>query len=195
MKRDEAIALGTTLRGTFIANNPSAKKNRACLRRIRSVNELLSDGVLWSVLSHAETSLGDWDRETVAGLVVLLSARQPSAYEESKKEPEEPKPWSLGDHLRYLTKKSDPTAKITVDSAHTARFRRVLATREFEDLVHQLRSVLKHIDRPIHWGELLYDLAGWRDERGGRDRVKQKWAKNYYEDGAVSRSDDITATE
>ena len=128
----------------------------ARLRRCHSAKEVELEGTYWRIggeLAHQRKRLSH---------VVLqfpLAAHTNSAR------------FQFGTYLRHNLDDNDGA---------TLRFRRLLASRDNEELDHRLRGILKLAGRdraPINWGLLGKDILNFLHED---DFVRRQWSQNFY---------------
>jgi CRISPR type I-E-associated protein CasB/Cse2 len=134
----------------------------ASLRRCRTAAEIVLEGVYWQVVD----SLG---REQVnLSHVVLLFPLARHRTSES---------FSFGGFLRKQLGDSD---------GGTLRFRRVLDSRDRDELDHRMRGLLRLAARDgaaVDWGILGTDILWFFADS---DRVRRRWAQDFYAPSSVT---------
>lgn len=129
---------------------------RATLRRCRTASEVALERVFWQVAGPLGGAQGH-----LSHVVLLFPLATHRASER----------FSFGRFLRLRLGDTDGAA---------LRMRRLLASRDRDELDHRLRGVLKLADgarNPVDWGVLGRDLLWFFAER---DTVRRAWAQDFY---------------
>ncbi len=142
-----------TMVGRFKQLDPGG---RALLRRQRSGNEAMTDGIAWRVLP-TQGSLSWNDKKRLADIAVLLPYAEHRVHEEGG--------FNFGRLLRG-SKVSDPDFS-------EIRYRRLINC-DRDRLVHQMRQVLRWRGRQVDWIALGTDIFYWGDN------VRQRWNEGYF---------------
>jgi CRISPR type I-E-associated protein CasB/Cse2 len=151
-----AAQVGTDLRAVRARYDQLPRGDTALLRRCRTADEIALEGTYW----HIGGPLAQ--RQRHLSHVVLLFPLAPHAASER---------FSFG---RFLNRELGDT-----DGAKL-RFRRLLASRDREELDHRLRAVLRLACRdkaPVDWGVLGTDILWFFSESG---HVPRRWAQDFY---------------
>lgn len=139
--------------------------HRAVLRRARTIDEMLSEGAYWYLVSAAEVP--DALKSRLAPVVLCFPAAKASAAGS----------FSLGRWLRNEIYAETLEADLPT---RATRFRRLLAVRngDREGLAHQLRKLIHHAAQKsnavVDWGIVGADILGFGE------RVRQKWAADFF---------------
>lgn len=130
--------------------------DRASLRRCRTADEIALEGTYWRIgglLAQRQVHLPH---------VVLLFPLAPQATHER---------FSLGGFLNR---------RLGSSSGAALRFRRLLDSRDRDDLDHRLRGLLRLAcadQAPVDWGVLGTDILWFFAES---DAVRRRWAQDFY---------------
>lgn len=158
------------LRSSYDALPPGG---RATLRRCGTADELLLEGTFWRLV--AEAAVPDNQRTRMAHVVACFDAAQQSDHAEP-----------FGRWLRRTAFDRTTDADLP---ARAVRVRRLLAARDRDELVHQLRRLLRHgfqsAHRGVEWGALGTDILFWGDG------VRRRWAQDFF---APARHPDPSAS-
>jgi CRISPR type I-E-associated protein CasB/Cse2 len=78
--------------------------------------------------------------------------------------------------------------------SYEAHFRRLLASQDLDDLATQVHRAIRRASRegaglPVNYLQLLKDLALWR---GYRDRVRTRWAQDFWQAPTVGDKSEPT---
>jgi len=168
--REKFISYGRVLRRIYDDDHLCRRADRNAMRSLRMSSEILTEGAFWKLQTLANSTHEREYQESLQpsplfiGPVVLCFPSCKASTDGV----------SLGKFLQHLKgKESEQT------TSRDLHFRRLLASRDVDDLIHQLRRILKQIDRPVDWGMVFADLFDWQREKA-RDRVKQRWAEDFY---------------
>ncbi len=144
--------------------------DRAVLRRAGNADDLREEGVFWRLVDDAGIPASE--RARAAWLVACFDAEDP------KKRPNGREPFASW--LRHSVYGRVGAGDLP---ARAVRFRRALAARDRDALVHELRRLLRHgygqSARGVDWGALGSDLIHWGDE------VRRKWAEQFFTSGGA----------
>jgi CRISPR type I-E-associated protein CasB/Cse2 len=130
----------------------------AQIRRCRTADEVALEGAYWRIgetVAHTQRHLPH---------VVLLFPLAPHASSRGQK-------FSFGRYLRRQIGDSDGA---------TLRFRRLLDSRDRDELDHRLRGILRLAagdNAPVDWGVLGTDILWFFAESDG---VRRRWAQDFY---------------
>lgn len=155
---DPARALREALRAVRRRYDALERGKTAQIRRCRTADDIALEGSYWRIgeaLAHTQWRLPH---------VVLLFPFAPQATNARER-------FSFGRHLRKHIGDSDGA---------TLRFRRLLDSRDPDDLDHRLRGVLRlaAADRSsLDWGSLGTDILWFFAES---DSVRRRWAQDFY---------------
>lgn len=152
--------LSTDLRGVRTRYDKLPRGDTAALRRCRTADEVAIDGTYWRIGSP----FAQRQRRLLSHLphVVLHFPLAPQIANG---------PFSFGGFLSRQLGDSDGAA---------LRFRRLLDSRDRDDLDHRLRSVLRLAcaeRAPVDWGVLGSDILWFFSESGS---VRRRWAQDFY---------------
>lgn len=128
----------------------------AALRRCRTANEVALEGVYWNIGGELTRQHRD-----LAHVVLLFPAAQHAQQER----------FAFGSYLR---------AQLGESSSAPLRFRRVLDSRDRDELSHQLRRLLNFAASDgagVNWGFLGRDILHFFAES---DAVRRRWAQDFY---------------
>jgi CRISPR type I-E-associated protein CasB/Cse2 len=151
-----ASDLGTELRAVRVRYDKLPRGDIAALRRCRTADEVAIEGTYWHIASPLA------QRQIHLPHVVLLF---PLAPQHARKG------FSFGKFL---------SQKLGDSSGAALRVRRLLDSRDRDDLDHRLRGILRLAcaDRtPIDWGVLGTDILWFFAESGA---VRRRWAQDFY---------------
>jgi CRISPR type I-E-associated protein CasB/Cse2 len=157
-KNARAHALREALRGARGRYDQLDRGKRAQIRRCRTADDVALEGAYWRIggaLAHVEKHLSH---------VVLLFPLAPHASKPADR-------FSFGRHLRRQLGDSDGA---------TLRFRRLLDSRDRDELDHRLRGILRLAagdHAPLDWGVLGTDILWFFSES---DSVRRRWAQDFY---------------
>lgn len=155
---DRAHALVGAVRAVRARYDRLERGQIAQLRRCRDADAVALEGAYWRVggpLAYEQRHLSQ---------VVLLFPVVPHATPGERS-------FSFGRYLRRHLGDGDGAA---------LRFRRLLASRDRDELAHRLRGVLRlaSSDRaPVDWGVLGVDILWFFAESDG---VRRRWAQDFY---------------
>lgn len=155
-KRDRVHELREAVRGVRRRYDQLDRGKTAPIRRCRTADDVALEGAYWRIgaeLAPTERHLPH---------VVLLFPVVPHATSDK---------FSFGRYLRGHLGDSDGA---------TLRFRRLLDSRDRDELDHRLRRVLRLVagDRvPVDWGVLGVDII-WFFAEGGT--VRRRWAQDFF---------------
>ncbi len=155
-KMDRVHELREAVRGVRRRYDQLDRGTTAPIRRCRTADDVALEGAYWR--SGAEQA----SKERHLPHVVLLFPLVPHATSEK---------FSFGRYLRRQLGDSDGAA---------LRFRRLLDSRDRDELDHRLRRVLRlaATDRaPVDWGVLGVDILWFLAEGGS---VRRRWAQDFY---------------
>lgn len=153
---DRALALREGIRGVRRRYDQLDRGRTAPIRRCRTAGEVALEGAYWRIGDALAREQGHLPH------VVLLFPLAPHAKNEK---------FSFG---RYLFRQIGDR-----DNA-VLRFRRLLDSRDRDELDHRLRGILKlaSADRtPVDWGVLGTDILWFFGER---ETVRRRWAQDFY---------------
>ncbi len=162
------VDMGRALRETWNSLPPG---DRAAVRRCATPHEAQLEGAYWRLVRDVSPGL----RERASLVTLCFPACESAASERFR----------LGAFLRESLVKADSKG-----DADSLRFRQLVAARTEEELVHRLRRLLQHIDRPIDWGVLFNDLMQWGKDDEARARVCRRWTRDFYTPAADESRDD-----
>jgi len=168
-KNDRAHALREALRGVRRRYDQLDRGETAPLRRCRTASAVVLEGAYWRIgerLSHEQVHLPH---------VVLLFPVAPHVTRER---------FSFGLYLRN---------QVGDNHGAVLRFRRLLASRDRDELDHRLRGILRLAARdkaPVDWGALGTDILWFFAES---DNVRRRWAQGFYAPSTHERSRDMSA--
>jgi CRISPR type I-E-associated protein CasB/Cse2 len=151
-------ALRAALRGVRARYDHLDRGKTAQLRRCRTADDVALEGAYWRIgeaLAREQWHLPH---------VVLLFPLAPQAASAEEK-------FSLGRYLRRQIGDSDGA---------TLRFRRLLDSRDRDELDHRLRGMLRLAagdHAPVDWGALGMDVLWFFAES---DSVRRRWAQDFY---------------
>ncbi len=154
--QSHAPALREAIRGVRRRYDQLERGRTAPIRRCRSADEIALEGVYWRIgegIAREQRHLTH---------VVLLFPLTPDAPNEK---------FSFG---RYLHRQIGDR-----DNA-VLRFRRLLDSRDRDELDHRLRGILKLASgerAPVDWGVLGTDIIWFFAES---DNVRRRWAQDFY---------------
>ena len=149
-------ALGEAIRNMRRRYDQLARGQTAPIRRCRTADEVALEGIYWRIgdaLAHQNKHLPH-----VVLLFPLVSHKPNDGF-------------SFGRYLRTQISSGD-TAQL--------RFRRLLDSRDRDELDHRLRGLLKLAasgGAPVDWGVLGTDILWFFAES---DRVRRRWAQDFY---------------
>jgi CRISPR type I-E-associated protein CasB/Cse2 len=155
---DRHAALCDALRSVRKRYDALERGRKAKIRRCRTASDLALEGTFWQIgdaLAREERHLAH---------VVLL-------FPLASQIPHVRDAFSLGRYLRKHLGEKDGSS---------LRFRRLLDSRDRDDLDHRLRSVIRLAARervPIDWGVLGTDVLWFFAES---DSVRRRWAQDFY---------------
>lgn len=155
-KNTRADTLRDAIRATRRRYDALDRGKTASVRRCRTADEVALEGVYWRIgdaLAREQSHLPH---------VVLLFPLAPHASKDG---------FSFG---RYL----QPQLGDSVGAA--IRFRRLLGSRDRDELDHRLRGLLKLAGgdtRPVDWGILGTDILWFFADSGN---VRRRWAQDFY---------------
>jgi CRISPR type I-E-associated protein CasB/Cse2 len=157
-QNDRSRALSEALRAVRRRYDALERGKTAQLRRCRTADDIALEGIYWRIgeaLAHAQSHLPH---------VVLLFPLALQATHARER-------FSFGRYLRKHLGDGDGA---------TLRFRRLLDSRDRDDLDHRLRGVLRlaagdHV--PLDWGVLGTDILWFFAES---DSVRRRWAQDFY---------------
>jgi CRISPR type I-E-associated protein CasB/Cse2 len=141
----------------------------APLRRCRTAHDVEMEGVFWRIVGATKPIP---NLAHVALLFPLAPQRSSAAF-------------SFGRFLR---------GKIGDSSGAALRFRRLLDSRDRDDLDHRLRGMLRLAcadGTAVDWGALGTDILWFFGERGS---VRRRWAQDFYAPGPRQAPQTTTAT-
>lgn len=148
--------LKNAIRGARARYDQLTRGQTAPLRRCRSADEVALEGAFWRVAG----ALGREERHLAQ--VVLLFPLAPQSPSEK---------FSFGRYLRNELPGGDGAS---------LRFRRLLDSRDWDELSHRLRGILKLASRNaagVEWGALGLDILWFFAES---DNVRRRWAQDFY---------------
>jgi CRISPR type I-E-associated protein CasB/Cse2 len=154
-QNDRSRALSDALLAVRRRYDALERGQTARIRRCRTADDVALEGIYWRIgeaLAHAQRRLPH------VVLLFPLSLQVTHARER----------FSFGRHLREHLRDGDGA---------TLRFRRLLDSRDADDLDHRLRGVLRLVssDRdPLDWGVLGLDILWFGDS------VRRRWAQDFY---------------
>jgi CRISPR type I-E-associated protein CasB/Cse2 len=157
-KHDLGYALREALRGLRRRYDQLDRGRTARLRRCRTADDVALEGAYWRIgetLAHAQWHLPH---------VVLLFPMAPHASSSGRR-------FSFGRYLRRQIGDSDGA---------TLRFRRLLDSRDRDELDHRLRGILRLAagdHAPVDWGVLGTDILWFFAESDG---VRRRLAQDFY---------------
>jgi CRISPR type I-E-associated protein CasB/Cse2 len=157
-QNDRTRALREALRAVRRRYDALERGKTARIRRCRTADDIALEGNYWRIgeaLAHAQRHLTH---------VVLLFPLAPQATSTRER-------FSFG---RYLRK------HIGDGDGATLRFRRLLDSRDPDDLDHRLRGILRLAagdHAPLDWGVLGTDILWFFAES---DSVRRRWAQDFY---------------
>jgi CRISPR type I-E-associated protein CasB/Cse2 len=155
---DPTRALREALRAVRSRYDALDRGKTAQIRRCRTADDVALEGAYWRIgeaLAYAQGHLPH---------VVLLFPLAPQAVGVGER-------FSFGRYLRR---------QIGDSEGATLRFRRVLDSRDRDELDHRLRGILRLAagDRtPLDWGVLGIDILWFFAES---DSVRRRWAQDFY---------------
>lgn len=157
--RDETEARVRALRERYDGLPAGA---RAALRRLGAADDLLLEGVFWRLVGEAK--IPEADRARMAHVVACFD----SANHVARAEP-------FGRWLRRTVFDGVKDADLPT---RAVRVRRLLAARDRNELVHQLRRLVRHgfqkTRRGVDWAALGADILWWGDG------VRRRWAQDFF---------------
>ncbi len=151
-----AKTLKDAIRGARARYDQLARGQTAVLRRCRTASEVALEGTFWRVAG----ALGREQRQ-LPQVVLLFPLASHSGREK----------FSFGGYLRRQLPDGDGS---------TLRFRRLLDSRDSDELSHRLRGILKLAGRDsatVDWGALGLDILWFFAES---DDVRRRWAQDFY---------------
>ena len=157
-KNDRASVLRDALRAVRRRYDQLERGNSAQIRRCRTADDVSLEGAYWRIgeaLAHKQRQLPH---------VVLLFPLVPQASSPGRR-------FSFGRYLRTQLGDSDGA---------TLRFRRLLDSRDRDDLDHRLRGILRLAagdHAPLDWGVFGTDILWFFAES---DSVRRRWAQDFY---------------
>jgi len=157
-----AAALRHALLGVRARYDLLSRGQTASLRRCRTADEVALEGIFWRVAGD----LGR-DERHLAQVVLLF----PLATQTNRAQ------FSFGRYLRHSLPEGDGA---------TLRFRRLLDSRDRDELGHRLRGILRLAARSqgtVDWGVLGVDILWFFAES---DSVRRRWAQDFYAPQAES---------
>lgn len=146
------------LRAVRLRYDDLRRGETAPLRRCRTADEVVRERAYWRI--GGALAQGKHDLAHVVLLFPLAPQARPSA-----------RPFTFGQFLRRQLGDGDGAA---------LRFRRLLASRDEDELDHRLRGVLRLAcadKTPVDWGVLGADILWFFAEN---DIVRRSWAQNFY---------------
>lgn len=147
----------------------------AVLRRCRTAAELHQEGWFWRVVGD-----GDVAREDAWWIAHLVACFPTAKHRDDER-------FELGAHLRRRI--YGESVKLDDLPKRAIAFRRLLAARDRDDVVHQLRRLLLRASQPrdmlagADWGFIGHDL------RFFGDAVRRRWAAGFYTADGASADD------
>jgi CRISPR type I-E-associated protein CasB/Cse2 len=157
-RNDQTHALRDALRAVRGRYDQLDRGKTAQIRRCRTADDVALEGAYWKIaaaLAHSQRHLPH---------VVLLFPLAPQASSSARR-------FSVGRHVRTKLGDSDGA---------TLRVRRLLDSRDRDDLDHRLRGILRLAagdHAPLDWGVLGTDILWFFAER---DNVRRRWAQDFY---------------
>jgi CRISPR type I-E-associated protein CasB/Cse2 len=151
-----AAQLCTDLRAVRARYDKLPRGDIAVLRRCRTAEEIAVEGIYW----HIGGPLAQ--RQRHLSHVVLLFPLAPQSASDR---------FSFG---RFLSRELGDT-----DGAKL-RFRRLLASRDRQELDHRMRAILRLAcadKAPVDWGVLGKDILWFLSESGD---TRRRWAQDFY---------------
>ncbi len=171
MTREDLATIISKVRARYDALEPGAK---ATLRRCSTANELSAEGVFWRLVDDAGVPEGE--RWRMAHVVACFDAAGAGGE-------------SFASWLRRTAYHDVKSADLPT---RAVRVRRLLASRDRDELVHQLRKLLKHgfqaSRRGVDWGSLGADIMFWGD------RVRRNWAQDFFTSRPTTDASNLTET-
>lgn len=155
--------------------NPAADRaGLSQLRRAASVADMLGHGAVLDLYRRCRLGRNEAEEHlpwVAAAALVLVHVRQPRSGGQRLAE-------AVG-RRRFDDEASAPMSGL--------RFRRLLAAREPDDVVRQLRRALAlpRRDADVDVGQLAADILAWRDADAGA-RVRTRWAFDYHAAGVAA---------
>jgi CRISPR type I-E-associated protein CasB/Cse2 len=155
-KVDRAFSMRDAIRGVRGRYDRLDRGKTASMRRCRTADELALEGTYWRVggkLAQEQLHL--------AHVILLFPLARHI----------ERDPFSFGRYLRHQGGDSDGAS---------LRFRRLLDSRDRDELDHRLRGILKLAasdGTPVDWGILGRDILWFFAES---DSVRRRWAQDFY---------------
>jgi CRISPR type I-E-associated protein CasB/Cse2 len=154
------MQLRSDLRGVRARYDKLSRGDTASIRRCRSADEIAVDGTYWRIAGPFSQRQG----RLLPHLphVVLHFPLAPQIARET---------FSFGRFLGRQLGDSDGA---------TLRFRRLLDSRDRDDLDHRLRGILRLVcadKTPVDWGVLGTDILWFFSENG---TVRRRWAQEFY---------------
>ena len=164
MNREDTAAVVRRLRGRYDALPPGGK---ATLRRCATASELGAEGMFWRLVDDAHVP--DDERWRMAHVVACFDAAGVGRERFAR--------WLRGTAYGDVQKPDDLPAR-------AVRVRRMLASRDRDELVHHLRRLLRHgfqkSRRGVDWGALGADILFWGDG------VRRSWAEEFFTSKLIS---------
>ena len=165
-KNDRAQSLRAALRSVRGRYDQLDRGKTAQIRRCRTADDVALEGTYWRI---GET-LAREQRHLPHVVLLFPIALQVSITE---------KMFSFGQYLRRHIGERD---------ASTLRFRRLLDSRDRDELDHRLRGILRLAagdHAPVDWGVLGLDVLWFFAES---DAVRRRWAQDFYAPTSRERS-------
>lgn len=153
---NRAQALRDEVRAMRARYDALDRGGKAAIRRHRIATELPLERVYWQVAGGLGRT--EWNLEHVVLLFPLATQRGHQRF-------------SFG---KYLARELGDNAGARL------RFRRLVASRDRDELDHRLRDLLRLADgvhNPVDWGELGRDILWFFAES---DAVRRSWAQDFY---------------
>lgn len=144
----------------------------AALKRCATVQDVLLEGAFWSLLREsyeAARRRGAEDSDPrLAEALAVVALGFPYAKQGAEGE-------RFGRTLaRALAAKGLPEERCA------QHFRKLLAQDSADGLAHRLRALLRLCETALDWGAFAEDAAGWCRGGASRDRVRRRWAEDFY---------------
>jgi CRISPR type I-E-associated protein CasB/Cse2 len=153
-KNDRGRALREAVRGVRKRYDQLDRGRTAPIRRCRAADEVALEGAYWRI--------GDAVAREQYHLPHVVLSFPLATHATSEK-------FSFGRHLRK---------HLSDNAGASLRFRRLVDSRDRDELDHRLRGILKlTAGEPVDWGVLGVDILWFFAESGG---VRRRWAQDFY---------------
>lgn len=154
----------------------SPRGDTASIRRCKAEEDVALDGTFWRIGGDLARTSARW-QVRLSHVVLLFPLARQRAHEK----------FSFGRFLNRHLGDSD---------AARIRFRRLMESRDPDELVHRMRAMLRlscgQSDAPVDWGNLGFELMNFFSEGG---HVRRGWAQDFYAPFAKPESPQPNITE